>query len=346
MNRNPIIYVLHEYGAPSHYNGLKELGRQKGFDVMFRIFSPKQLCKLLIKGKILDFLNSSVFILSLPFRNPCKIVLGIAPYDWMLIPLKYLLKRHSVYYHTSYTHWGDNIMAHPTNSNRLKKFWKTYIKDDIKHIFSVSNKSKNELIANGYSIENNVSVVNHSYNTDIPITQKSKDNSFIFVGRLTASKGIEELIEIFSKRPHATLTLVGSGDLEQMVLIACRKYPNINYLGYISGINNLIPIYKHHSFLLLNSKRSNIWEELFGIAIIEGMACGCVPITTDHSGPKEIITSELNGYIAKENCISQYIDRAIDMADNEYQTLRNNAINKGQTYHCRNIATKWAEILN
>lgn len=339
------IYVLHEYGAPSHYNALVELGHQKGFDVIFRVFSPRTiLTKFWRRDFALGF-NSILFLLSLPFRRKEKIILGIAPFNPLLKLLFVLLKKHEVYYHTSYTHWDGSMMAYPTSSQSLMRLWRKFLGQKVRHIFAVSNQTKQELIANKYIDADKITVVNHSYKISIPYLPKEKDNTFLFVGRIVPAKGISELLEIFAKRPEATLTLVGRGELEPLVEQYAKNYPNINYLGYINGLKNLIPIYQQHSFVVMNSQRMNGWEELFGIALIEGMACGCVPITTDHPGPKEIITSNINGYISTERSIGFVIDKALCLSESEYQRLRSNAISSSEGYHSSVIAKRWENVL-
>lgn len=344
MITNSKVYVLHEYGAPSHYNALVELGKQNGFSIIFIIFSPIGLIKAFKEKKYKLVIKSIGFLLSLPCRKKSTIVLGIAPYNRLIVPLYFLLKRHLLYYHTSYTCWDGSNMAYPTNSRFLKNLWKKFIIKSI-CIFAVSNKTKDGLIKNGYAPKNKISTVYHSLNTIVSNHPRYKENSFIYVGRLIKPKGIEEVLGIFANIPEARLTIVGSGPLEPVVRKYAENHTNISYLGYIESPQKLIPLYQDSSFLIMNSKRSNGWEELFGISIIEGMICGCVPITTDHPGPKEIITPNVNGLVTKENDIKKGIEKALAMTNEEYQVFRNQAIMRGQEFHVSNIAKNWKCIL-
>lgn len=340
------IYVLHEYGAESHYNALAELCKKEGIVIKYRIFNFRIICSKIIHGEIINGLANIWFLISIPFRKATKIVLGIAPFNHLLPFLMFLLKRHKVYYHTSYTCWDGTTCALSTKSKKLKKYWKLFVRCYVKHIFAVSNKTKEELVSNGYANYDKISVVNHSYKQSIPIMKRKKNNTFIFVGRLIESKGIKELLNIFASRPNANLIIAGDGQLRTLIERYENQYHNIKYLGFVSGLDNLIPLYKKASFVIMNSQRTSTWEELFGIAIIEGMACGCVPITTDHTGPKEIITIEENGLIYEEGKISDGIDKAIAMTDLEYSNMQYNAIFTGQSYHSSIMANKWQQILN
>ncbi len=342
MNKH--IYVLHEHGAPSHYNALVSLANKNGYKVTMGVFTIRGILAAFYHRRYKSAFISIYTMLTLPFKHDQKIVLGIAPFNKYLPWLCRALQNHELYYHTSFTSWNGSNMAQPTKSEHLKNKWKRFT-NNVSQIFAVSNKTKEELITHGYSDGTNISVVNHSYSSIIKATPKYKDNSFIYVGRLVKCKGISELLEIFARYSEATLTIAGSGDLEDIVKSYAERYTNINYIGFINGLNNLIPIYSSHSFLIMNSKRVGSWEELFGISIIESMACGCVPITTDHPGPKEIIIDNLSGFISKEGEIELSINKAIELPNSMYQELRAAAIATGEEYQSDKIASRWRAIL-
>lgn len=339
------IYILHEYGAPSHYNGLIALCKKYGIKVKFRVFGLGAILKKFATLDIIDAILDIWFIGSIAFRKQTKIVLGIAPYNSKLPLLMKLLQKHKIYYHTSYTCWDGSHMAYPTKSEKLKTKWKIFTREYVKHIFAVSEKTKIELKKNGYSSDNRISVVKHSISTLISPILHDKNNNFVFVGRLDPVKGIQELLDIFSKRPDANITIIGDGILNNLVNKYVSTYPNIKYTGYIKGLNNIIPLYQQASFIIMNSQRTKTWEELFGIAIIEGMATGCVPITTDHSGPKEIITPNVDGFICKEGEIKFGIMQALALSNLDYRNMQKSAIETSRLYHATAIANRWSKIL-
>ena len=344
-----IIYVLHEYGANSHYNALVALAKKNGYKVAFRRFTLVRQFKNSIKKQYSwkDFFLDIYFFLCLPFMKGCKIVLGIAPFNSQLVWLIKILRKQEVYYHTSYTHWDGTIMAHPTKSKAVLSTWRFFTSKFVKHIFVVSEKTKDELVLNKFAHSIDISVVKHSFNVPIePNVSRRKTNTFIFVGRIVKEKGIEELLDYFSQNKNASLIIVGDGKLVNKVVEYARKYNNIKYLGYCNTLNKLIPLYHSASFVLMNSHRTKVWEELFGIALIEGMACGCIPIATDHPGPLEIITNGVNGFICKEGDIKSAIKKAIDMSDEQYKLMSESAFCVGQSYYCYNMASKWSAILN
>lgn len=327
------IYILHAFGAPEHYIALDALARQNDLSIVYRQLNFK------------NRLHDAFFLLSLPFRRRCKIVLGVAPFDNRLPWLLLLLKRHNVYYHTSYVCWDGSKFRHKAKNEKVITAWRKLTENFAKHIFAVSETTKKELVANGWASEERISTVGHSYTIKVEPGSRVKDNSFVYAGRLVEFKGIAELLDIFAARPEATLTIAGSGPLEEKVREYASKYPNIAYLGYIKGFENMIPLYRRASFLILNSKRTDVWEELFGMALIEGMACGCVPLASNHIGPKEIITNGKDGILVSEGRIADAIDLAIAMTDAQYQTLRSSVLARGSSFHCDRVAPRWSKIL-
>lgn len=345
--RSKKVYIYHEYGAVSHYYALCELAKKYNYKVYFYEFDLFYLLKQCIKKKYsyLKLCADFFALLKMPFICKSKIVIGIAPFNPLLKRMMLILKKHEVYYHTSCTYWDRTFMIYPTTNKKLISQWYFFTNNYVHHIFAVTNKTKEELINNKFSIPEKITVVAHSYNEDIDFNANKINNKvFIYVGRIIPEKGIQELLDIFKNKRNAKLIIIGNGTNVELVKEYAKKYSNITYVGYIKGFKNLIPYYRKSSFLLLNSHRTHSWEELFGITIIEGMACGCVPITTDHPGPKEIITNNVDGIICKEGHICDGIDKALCLSDKDYSEYSKSALKTGKKYSCKNIAKYWNRI--
>lgn len=347
---NETVFVLHEYGVPEHYIALQALAQRHGMKVKYREFNYLYLLKSWLKSpthiKILKKLFVNLwFILSIPYIKHSKIVLGIAPYNKLLVRIMHRLKRHSVYYHTSYTCWNGERYAHKPLNAEGERIWREFTNNYVKHIFAVSQKTRSELISNGFATPQRISVVNHSYK-EIILTDEHKKNdlTFIYCGRIIPEKGIEQILHFFSVHPQCSLTIIGSGEQESLVEKYVLKYPNIHFEGYIKELQNIIPYYRKASYLLLNSQRTAKWEELFGITLIEGMSCGCVPICTSHPGPLEIITNHVNGIICREGEIFKGIEEVILFDQEIYDKYRKAAIAEGKKYYCCSVAEKWIKL--
>jgi len=351
--RKKIIYVLHKNGAKNHYIGLENLLEQENGKIFFREFSIiSTLFKSLIKlnfglfGK--QFVNA-FFLFGLLFSKDKKVVLGIAPYDYKLRNILFYLRNHKIYYHTSWTCWDGSFYPKKKRvTPDLKTFWKDFIENKTQHIFAVSQKTKNELLQNYALPESKISVVYHSlnekfYNKGVSRQKAGEKLKFIYAGRLRPEKGLDEVLEFFAKSPDKCLMLAGNGALKEKVEEFSKSHSNIHYAGQINEPKKLAQLFGESHYLLLNSQKSAKWEELFGMVLIEAMACGCIPIATNHTGPKEIIDPAQNGFLVEEGKISDCLNNL--SPENYAVEIKKNAIETGKGFTKSNIAKRWEVIL-
>lgn len=342
------IFVCHEFYIPSHYTALEYLAKKNEYEVIYCEPNLYRELRHGLKNHVSRsrFFHNLFWTIALLLTTGSKVVVGMAPYNPFLKFLLLILRGHDLYYHSSYSCWDGSRFAHKGN-DRDKRLWKEFTNHKIKHFFAVSQKTKEEVVWNGFCSPKKISIVNHSYNIEIDTNWHCKFSpTFICVGRLSEQKGITQLLDIFSRHPNASITFVGSGELEPQVKEYAKKFPNIKYAGFIKGLANLVPIYKQHSFLVLNSIKTDSWEELFGMAIYEGMACGCVPLANSHPGPKEIITDNVDGLLCEESHIEELVIKALRMEDKEYSEMQKNSILRGQCYDCAKVAEKWNAIFD
>jgi len=315
----------------------------------YREFSvTKNIIKAIIKFdlKLLkkQFVNI-YFLLNLVFTRNKKIVLGIAPYDFRLIFLSFILRNHQIYYHTSWTCWDRSFYPKKLFVNKwLIHFWEDFVRDRFIKIFAVSEVTKDELKQHLNVNSDKIIVVNHSFDDTIySYIDRDFSDEFLYVGRFEPQKGIDEILEYFAKKSSLLLTLVGDGSLIDKVKNFSQNYKNIQYVSFISDQRKLVEVYNKHDFLLLNSKKVGNWEELFGMVLIEAMACGVIPIATDHKGPKEIISDNVDGFISSENSFIKKVEN-ITNADLDLISIRQNAIKSAGKYSTKEIAKRWEVI--
>ncbi len=345
------VYILHKTGADSHYVALHHLLKQHNHTLEYREFSVfSKIFKSLVKFNFKLFkkqLINMAFLTGLLFSKNKKIVLGIAPFDSKLIGLLKILKHHKVYYHTSWTYWDKTF--HPktkNNSPKVLNTWRNFLEDKAKHIFSVTQKSKQQLLENYAINEEKINVVYHALNPEFSerLAISKKENSFIYYGRLVPQKGIEEILIFFDKHKEATLTLIGDGEQRNLAEKYAASHPNITHTAHISDKKKLITILAGHQYLLLNSKKTSKWEELFGLVIIESMSQGVVPVSSSHSGPKEII-SENTGYLFEEGEMEATLKNILDKSNSDEEKAAQ-CIKTSRRFLPEHIAERWQAILN
>jgi glycosyltransferase involved in cell wall biosynthesis len=107
---------------------------------------------------------------------------------------------------------------------------------------------------------------------------------FLFVGRLTASKGIVQLLEEFAGLPAYDLHVVGDGDLRGKLEHRFACCSNIRFLGPKPQAE-LVPLYQNATALILPS----LAPETFALSVIEAFACRTPAIVHEAGGAGEPI---------------------------------------------------------
>ena len=331
------VYVLHEIGAPNHYVGLKALCVKKDIELTFREFSIfRDIAKSVYRSDLsftIRALRNACFLISLAFSERRVIVIGIAPFDWRMILLLPLIKRHYVFYHTSHTTWKEE--SFPKNSflsrtKTVRGLWKCFILN-VQSIFAVSNKTAQSLRMYYRGISN-VLVVSHTSNlmrkarikiaSKRILKEKVSEGSLtcLFAGRIVKEKGILTFLNIVKVCPFIDFRIAGKGKLVPEVMAIIKAYDNCTYLGYLDK-EALSKEYKKADILLNPSLRSSNWEELFGISIIEAMSYGVIPFCTDHTGPKEIL-GEVEELIMSETSFEESVVLLLKKYHAEREKLR------------------------
>lgn len=190
-----------------------------------------------------------------------------------------------------------------------------------------------KVLANG-----NVNGIDVTYfcKSNISITQQNQlkqelkiekeDFVFVFVGRLVGDKGINELVEAFSKleNSNSKLLLVGplESDLDPLkedTLKEIEQNKNIISVGFQKDVR---PFFAISDALVFPSYR-----EGFPNVVMQAGAMGLPSIVSNINGCNEIIEDGQNGMIIPVKNIEQ-LTKAMDrfMTDKKfYQTLKTNA---------------------
>jgi glycosyltransferase involved in cell wall biosynthesis len=358
------IYVLHQNGAPEHYKGLKFLCESTGNTLKFREFTVIRQFAAAVRDRNWikarkSFVNL-LFLVNILFSRDKIIVLGIAPFDYLMVVFAFLARKHQIFFHTSWPYWDKSRFGRRTFTTLFGKVifrsWKKFLETNCKGIYAVSEYALNNL-KKSYNITVRSEVVYHSfdYNNFFPLDNKKfqGDLKCLYVGRLINNKGIPNLLKMINKFKALpiSLAIVGWGKLESEVISAAEHNTKLSFLGKID--NRLLgAVYREYDVLILPSKKDSAsdWEELFGIALIEGMACGLIPIATSHIGPREIIESSALGYLLSDENLDDQLEQTIknllECNEFELQAMRQSVIIGAQKYREAAIALRWKSILD
>lgn len=138
--------------------------------------------------------------------------------------------------------------------------------------------------------------------------KQTESQNILSVGRLVEKKGHHILMKAFqkikNKFPHATLTIIGRGELEENLRSLASKLQ----LGDSFRLLHHLPkekVREHMAtadlFCAASIVASNGDVEGIPNTLKEAMALGVPVISTTHAGIPELVTHEENGFLVREN---------------------------------------------
>lgn len=124
---------------------------------------------------------------------------------------------------------------------------------------------------------------------DHGIGKKNRDNSFLYVGRLSPEKGLDTLLRA-AIMGRFNVVIVGDGPLKSDVESVASKHPNVRYLGFKSR-EQVLQLLKACKALIFPS----ICYEGFGLSIVEAFSVGTPVIASNTGSMAELVKNYSNG---------------------------------------------------
>jgi len=158
-----------------------------------------------------------------------------------------------------------------------------------------------------------------------------------FLGRISRSKGIEELVNIFLNT-DIPLIIGGKGDEELEKFITDLEGSNIQYMGYVDPDQ----FFQQIDLLVVPSK----WNEPFGRVVIEAYSNGVPVLVSNRGGLPEIVDEGVTGYVTDINKHS-VINVLEKLKGNRelLNELKSNALRKSKAFSTNsNIYQKHIEV--
>ena len=157
---------------------------------------------------------------------------------------------------------------------------------------SPSTFTKNILVKNGL-VEDKIIILPHFHTADIydkKIQTDSNEKYVLYAGRISADKGVYELVDTFRKMSNVSLYLAGKKD-ENFIL---KETKNIHYVGFLSH-EQLSRYIKNSLFLVSFS----YLPETFGLVALEAASNAKPFVGLDNGAYGEIVENGQDGYICQ-----------------------------------------------
>jgi glycosyltransferase involved in cell wall biosynthesis len=117
---------------------------------------------------------------------------------------------------------------------------------------------------------------------------------FLFSGRVTASKGIHDLVEMFKALPNYDLYVAGEGDLRQQLQAECVSASNIRFLGQVDA-SRLAILYGEATATVIPS----LAPESLSLVALESFASSTPVVARNAGGCGELVRASGAGIVCE-----------------------------------------------
>ncbi|NNF78716.1 MAG: glycosyltransferase, partial [Rhizobiales bacterium] len=209
--------------------------------------------------------------------------------------------------------YRDNRAATAAVVAMLAYHWKIGTwQNNVDRYIALTEFSKQKFIEGGLPAEK-ISVKPNFVRTD-PGPGSGSGNYAIFVGRLSAEKGIQSLLDAWQILPGGLeLKILGDGPLADQVAAAAAGDRRIEWLGRKST-DEVFAALGDAKFLIMPS----VWYETFGLTMIEAYAKGTPVIASRLGAMTELVTQNETGFLYEPGQAPELvktIQQAIDQPD-------------------------------
>lgn len=250
-----------------------------------------------------------------------------------------IFSSHGLFFHTSFA------------KNLKTLYFKTITRLSLKNVTTIVCDSKQDYklltsIAPLHKLTHIPNGVKYELFSSFPIENKDP-NLLISIGNLTANKRQDKLIEVFAHltklNPKAVLVIIGAdkGRLSFLKELSLKLgiQNKVKFTGKISDQDLFKYLSKASIFLSASS------YEGFGIALLESMASGCLPIVQANPAHHELVQNDLflanfDDHIQATQKIQSIMSLSLEAKAKLIKTLRANTT----YYSWENIASQYMQI--
>jgi glycosyltransferase involved in cell wall biosynthesis len=174
--------------------------------------------------------------------------------------------------------------------NRARGTWG---KDPSAYI-ALSTAARNKFIAGGLPPSRVFVKPNFLFDPGEAQTRPSSSNTCLFVGRLSPEKGVSTLIDAWEGMPASQLRIIGDGpERSSLENRAAQRGLNIKFEGQVEPAVARRAMQESRCVVV-----PSIWQEPFGMTVIEAFAAGRPVVAFRLGAPAETVQHGRNGLLA------------------------------------------------
>lgn len=215
-----------------------------------------------------------------------------------------------------HSHSGEVDIFFENLSSPMKRY--------VKWIFSLVDKAIfltqgwNNWYHEKIGIDNSMVIYNgvqdyHDSNS-LPLT--NRENTILFLGRLTKDKGIYDLLSAFEivlrSIPAAQLKICGDGEMDKCIETSVNLGidKQVDFLGWVG---------EDEKYRLLNESKIYLlpsYFEALPMGLLEAMSAGLASVSSSIGGIPEVIENDRNGFLVEVGKIDEISDSIISLFEN------------------------------
>lgn len=309
---------------------LDELLNDKGYNVVI-LNTRKRWYKF---GQIIDF---PLLILKLPFYFKNKDVVSIhASWDFHLTigPFVYILSKmfnKKVVYHF----FGGNFHDQFRSFSKLIQWWlkKTILSADYK---LMETKKMINYFQTHKGICNLIWFPNARKSEGSFVLNLEYKRRFVFVSRVTKTKGIDLLFQVADKLGELyTIDVFGPLD-NRFYTKSSFKGSKLRYQGLLMPQEVNAKLQEYDIIVLPTYYKG----EGYPGVLIEAMSLGKPILTTEINALDEIVTHGFNGLLVKKQSVDELYNGIVHFNENNYKNFVLNSINQFKEFDIENVIEK------
>lgn len=183
--------------------------------------------------------------------------------------------------------------------HRVAKTWEQ--QPDV--YIALTEFARNKFVAGG--IPSSKVLVKPNFVHPDPGVGGGRSGGALFVGRLTAEKGIGTLLSAWERiGEQVPLQVVGDGPLAPAVEAAARRTSGIEFLGHRT-VSEVHALMKDAAFLVLPSE----WYETFGRVAVEAFATGTPVIAAQIGAVAEVVSGGETGLLFEPGDVNDLVTK-------------------------------------
>lgn len=209
-----------------------------------------------------------------------------------------------------------------------------FVKESVQK--AIGDNKKVQVIYNGVNVQNFVEKES--------VIEDDTQLHMIFVGRLIKEKGVDNILKAMALDYdlNCNLTVVGDGP-DRELLEKKRRELGLDAKVDFVGIQWDIPQWLKKADVFVHPC---VWNEGFGITLVEAMASGIPCVAFNKGAIPEIIDDQINGFIVKDSTVEALAQKlqevqALRIKNNEkWEAIRTAARKKAEDFSVENYVQK------